>query len=458
MESYQGAIRFLSAYNIIYIAGLTPNGKENSNIRIEGDGKMSIGENERVATTKPFSKAKLALVAGSLILVALLVLVFSTLDRNDAGYYTVVQSVTGRMWVKNTPGYYLKWFGRTTRYRIADTLYFSKWPDEGKKGNTSIDVRFTDGGKGEISMNVRYRLPAEQEKILLIHETFGNDQAFKLGAIEQLAMQAVQLTASMMTAEDSYRNRRPQFISMIMDQITEGLYETHTTTTRYEGETITLQEIIREESGQAVRKRRDLEEHGVLIMQVNVTEIDYEDDVLRQIARKRESSMEAELAKVEAELARQANIQAEEEGKRNVTIARYKEEETRAQEVTRAEKEKEVAELAAQRALAVAEIERKKAQVLVETAELVRKATILEAEGQSEAKRLVLEADGALAQKLETLVAINQVWAQAYTSQRPTPDVVIGGTGEGTGVTAQTFMDLLTVRAIQDLSLDLGVK
>lgn len=395
-------------------------------------------------------------------LIALVVLVgvaiFSTLDRNDAGYYTVIQSVTGKMSVRTEPGYYFKWFGRTTKYRVADTIYQSKWPDEGGKTDESVDVRFTDGGMGYISMNVRYRLPSETEKILLIHETFGSDQAFKMGTVEQLSMQAAQLTASMMTAEDSYRNRRPQFISMIADQITDGLYQTSTTTTRVDGEILEVQQIIRDENGQPIRRVRDLDNYGVVITQVNVSDIDYEESVLAQIGRKREASMEAELAKVEAEKARQANIQAEEEGKRNVTIARYAEEENKIREVTVAQKEKEVAEMAAQRELAVAQIEKERAQVQVETAELIKKATIAQAEGEAEAKRLVLEADGALEQKLSALVDINKVWADAYTKQRPTPDIVIGASDEANGTSAQSFMDLILLKTVQDLSLDLSVR
>lgn len=48
--------------------------------------------------------------------------------------------------------------------------------------------------------------------------------------------------------------------------------------------------------------------------------------------------------------------------------------------------------------------------------------------------------------------------AQAYTQQRPTPDVVIGGsTNEGAGTSAQTFMDMMVLRAVQDFSLDMSI-
>lgn len=44
----------------------------------------------------------------------------------------------------------------------------------------------------------------------------------------------------------------------------------------------------------------------------------------------------------------------------------------------------------------------------------------------SRAKKL-LQADGALDRKLATLVRIHELWAAAYTAQRPTPDIVMGG-------------------------------
>ena len=66
--------------------------------------------------------------------------------------------------------------------------------------------------------------------------------------------------------------------------------------------------------------------------------------------------------------------------------------------------------MTAARELSVSQIGLQRAEVQVQTAELLRQATILEAEGQSEARRLVLEADGALEQKLVALVDINKVW------------------------------------------------
>lgn len=413
-----------------------------------------VGERPAGLFGIPFINKKRLL--GALIIFLVLFVLIGNLDRNDAGYIKVIQYLNGKLQVKTDPGWYLRWFGKTTTYPVADTLYYSKWEDESGK-DMSVDVRFTDGSIGHVSMNVRYLLPTDEENLLRIHKTFRSNKAFQLGAIEQMAMQAVQLTASMMTAEDSYRNKRPQFIQMVTDQIMSGLYVTTTEIVQTEDGTIHTQKIALDENGNPRRQVRDLEKYGVRITQVNVTDIDYETAVNEQIARKREASMGAELAKVEAEKARQAKIQAEEEGKRNVTVAQYQEEEQKIKEVTRAQKEKEVALIAAQREVEVAELGKKQAQIEVEKARLEKQATIERARGEAEARKMIMAADGALEKKLEAYVQVQKVWADAYTKQRPTPDITIGGGGGEAGA-AQTLMDLLTIKTAKDLSLDIGVE
>jgi hypothetical protein len=71
-----------------------------------------------------------------------------------------------------------------------------------------------------------------------------------------------------------------------------------------------------------------------------------------------------------------------------------------------------------------------------------------------------MQADGALSQKLDTIKQINAVWADAFAhSQNPVvPGIVMGGGSGGNGASnTQSLMDLLTVKAAKDLSVDLGV-
>jgi len=76
--------------------------------------------------------------------------------------------------------------------------------------------------------------------------------------------------------------------------------------------------------------------------------------------------------------------------------------------------------------------------------------------------RKLLEADGALDRKLATVVRIHELWAAAYTAQRPTPDIVVGGedgalTGPGPNP-AMSMMEVLTLESLKQLHTDLQVK
>lgn len=107
------------------------------------------------------------------------------------------------------------------------------------------------------------------------------------------------------------------------------------------------------------------------------------------------------------------------------------------------EKELKIAELKAQQAA-----EYKRQQILI-------------GEGDAERKRLVMNADGALAQKLDAYVKTQQAWAAAVSGYTGNwvPSVVMGDTGKaGTGNGAQTLIDMLNAKTAKDLALDLDVR
>ena len=73
---------------------------------------------------------------------------------------------------------------------------------------------------------------------------------------------------------------------------------------------------------------------------------------------------------------------------------------------------------------------------------------------------MVFLADGALAQMLEALVAINAEYAKALSTANPgalVPALQMGGSGGSSGG-ALDFIKLLTAKAAKDLSLDMKVK
>lgn len=91
-------------------------------------------------------------------------------------------------------------------------------------------------------------------------------------------------------------------------------------------------------------------------------------------------------------------------------------------------------------------------------AEQERAARILRAEGESNARRMIMSADGALDRKLQALEKINQMWALSFEKgTRPlTPSIVMGG-GNGSGQNAvsasQELMNLLTIQTAKQLGV-----
>lgn len=120
---------------------------------------------------------------------------------------------------------------------------------------------------------------------------------------------------------------------------------------------------------------------------------------------------------------------------------------------TKANREKVVAETAAQRDLNVAKLNR-------EAADQTKQKLILEGEGESTKRKLIMAADGALAIKLGTFERVNAAYAQAWKEYRGNivPGVVFGGAPSGNGNNAVGLVDLLTTKLAKDLSLDMSLQ
>lgn len=98
----------------------------------------------------------------------------------------------------------------------------------------------------------------------------------------------------------------------------------------------------------------------------------------------------------------------------------------------------------------------------LQTAELRKKATILEGEGEAEKRRLVMSADGALDPKLRTWLESQKVWADVFKNYggQLVPNVVMGngsGNSGNAGQTATQLVELLTVKTARDLGLDMSM-
>ena len=120
-------------------------------------------------------------------------------------------------------------------------------------------------------------------------------------------------------------------------------------------------------------------------------------------------------------IAREQRIREEEQrllsvakGEREVTERQAQAKVRRMEQTTNAETEKQLAITSANKFKEQAEFDGERSVILLEKAEIDAEAIKVAADTGAYAKAAVLEADNALAQKLDAEIRIQHVWAKAY--------------------------------------------
>jgi len=390
------------------------------------------------------------------------------IGNNAAGTRTVVQYVNGSMFVKFDPGWYMKWFGKTTVYKDVLTFDFDR--DQNSSQATidqkGISVRYgQDGGTGHVYGIARFILPADEPSMILIHREFMSFEGIAYKLVKSVTEESMNLTASLMSSEDAYATKRATFTDMTRRQIANGPFITDQKSVEHKDEitgktTTGVISVIKNDpsTNLPMHSNSDLKKYNITLTSIQLGDPDFEGKTLEQIAAKREATNAIITAKANAERAKQDAITAEEQGLANVKKAQYEKEVLKRQATVDAEKEKEVATIKAQQAVEVARQSKLEATERKLGAVEYKQEQVLKGEGDGAYKRLVMEADGALAQKLDAIVKINTAYAHEFGKQKWVPEIQFNGTGAtGQQSAASDFMSILTAKTARDIGVDMGV-
>jgi|SRR3989344_699904 len=417
-------------------------------------------------------------IGGIVALVLFFVVADMVVGINHAGNRTVIQYPSGTLVVKFSPGIYFQWFGSTTEYRDIVTYDFDKEGKDAagvvhqKEGDQTslrqngIPVRYQDGGTGTIFGKARFSLPNDELTMVALHKAFRSHDGVSHKLIKPIAEESANLTAGLMTSEEAYTEKRGTFIEWSREQVQSGRYRTKLEQ-RYDQEEITGRRLLRNvpvidygPDGRPQHLDNDLKIYGISVTGYQITDWGFEPKTLEQIATKREATMGIITAKANADRAQQDAITSEAQGKKNVTVAKYEKEVDKERAVVDARREAEVAVIAAQREVDVAEKQKLEAEQKKLAAVQYKQEQILRGEGDAERKRLVIEADGALEQKLATYTVVMGKFAEEFSKQKWVPEVSMGGggsSGENRGNEAANLIGLLTAKTLRDLGLDMSV-
>ena len=327
---------------------------------------------------------------------------------------------TGNMEYWTTPGFKWQWFGKTTHYYKTNQLWFGSDNEEGKQMGNPIPVIFNDASDGLIYGSLRVKLPTDPTYLARIQTDYNGMDRLMQDLVRPTVNKVIYASGPLMSAFESYAEKKNDLIEYITDQLNNGVYKTTVKTIESidpitgEKKTVKVAALIPDENAPGGYKRSEVSPfsyYGLEIGQVAVSKIDYSDKVKAQIAQQQEANMMVQTSKAKTLAAQQEAIRVEEAGKAAAIEAKWQQEKIKAVEVTKAEQEYEVARLAALKAN--------------------ENAKRIKAEGEAEAAaaRAKVQAglDPMTKAQIEKETAIGIAQALADSKVRWVPEIIVAG-------------------------------
>lgn len=345
---------------------------------------------------------------------------------------------TGQMEYWTTPGFKWQWFGSLTYYYKTQQLWFGSEDNNRRQQGNPIPVIFNDASDGMIYGSLRVKLPTDQKYLSRIQTDYNGMDRLMEDLVRPTVTKVIYASGPLMSAFESYAEKKNNLIEYIADQLKNGVYTTTVRTIEVvdpitgEKKTNKIAVLIQDENAPGGYRRSEdspFRFYGLEIGQVAVSKIGYSDKVLNQIAQQQESNMLVQTSKARTLAAQQEAIRAEEEGKTAATKAKWEQEKIKAVEVTKAEQEREVSRLAA------------------EKAEFDKKKIIAEGQAEAEANRLKVAA-GLTPQERAEWEYKTKVGVAKALSDIKLPTIVMAGGNAGSGNAA---MDAMGLKMMTDL-------
>lgn len=311
-------------------------------------------------------------------------------------------------------------------------------------------IRFADAAHAEVYASVEYAYPRNAAQMSVIHGEYGSHQELVDRLLEPNLSKCIYTSGPTMTSQESFALKRNDLLNLIIDQMKQGVYKTRQREERTVDpvtgleRTRTFVDIVVDESGNPVRQEKgQLNKFGIKPMNLRIARLKYDEAVESQIQQQRKLLMDIQVAVAQAKEAEQRALTVAKEGEAHAMKKKWEQEAIKAEQVTIAERELAVQELATEKAV------------------LYKREQILIGEGEAERKRLAMAADGALIPKLATYEKVMDRWAQAWENYDGplVPTMIMGQSGNhSAGSNLQDFITLMTAGAAKDLALDMKMK
>ncbi len=439
-------------------------------------------------------------IKGLLIGVAALVVLYvfsQSFFYAEPGYIYHVRTVTGNETVVTEIGYKFYPFGRYNAWKRAMTVqassdfnsgYGSKTINSEKDSDNAsaslppLSIMFLDQVDAHAEATVRFAIPTDEEAFLKLAHEYRSPENLLRTALMPAFKETLQANASLMAAEEYYAGGRTEFNSEFENQMNSGIYlvkreEVAVQSTKSpvgsanaslgtdqeefgeDSKTIFVVKKVLDSTGQPMRKIQRFTDYGITIVSALVTDMKPNQKFIERMQLKQKASADRAIAREQRVQEEEQRLLAIARGEREVAERQAQAKVEQIQKTTEAETEKQLAITGAEKLKAEALIQKETSQINLEKAIIEAQTQRTLADAEAYQKKVILQADNALAQKLDAEVKIQQLWAEAY-AKRKVPTTVFGGGSSGEGAPVgndyetKAFMQMLTLDAAKRLSYE----
>ena len=343
--------------------------------------------------------------------------------------------ISGKIVYWTDPGFKWQLGGKITTYYKTQQLWFGSNNDTEVQQGQPIKVTFNDASDGLIFGSMRVKLPTDELHLSRIQTEYNGMDRLMNELVKQTVVKVVYASGPLMSGFESYAEKKNDLIEYITDQLNNGVYKTTTTTVETtdpitgEKKMVKVASLVEDKDAPGGYKRSEQSPfayYGIEIGQVAISKIDYSDKVNKQIEQQQEANMLIQTSKAKAAAAIQEAMRAEEEGKAQAAKAKWAQEQIKATAVTKAEQEREVARLEA------------------EKANFEKARIIAEGQAEAEANRLKVAAGLTPQERAQWDYKTKVGVAEAF-SKIALPKVIMSG-----GQAGSSAMDALGLKMIMD--------
>ena len=435
-----------------------------------------------------------SLLGGLAAVLAVIFVLSRSVFYAEPGYVYHVRTILGAEHVVSDVGYQFFFFGRWNAWKRSLTVqavtggsdvmdYAEVENSEDSAALPPQNIMFLDQVDANAQATVRFLIPTDEVAFTRLAHEYRTPENLLRTALIPAFKETLQANASLMSAEEYYSGGRTEFNNEFENQMTNGIYvvrreEENLAQLRRQKGTAnvalgTEQEDfgdetrvsfvvnkVRDSDGQPLRKRQKFVDYGITVVDARITQMNPNQRFVERMQLKQKASADRAIAREQRIQEEEQRLLAISRGEREVAERQAKAKVEQIQATTEADTQKQLAITEAEKLQAQANIQRETAKINLEKAEIEAQTLRTLAEAEAYQKKVILQADNALAQKLDAEIQIQRIWAESF-AKRAVPQYVFGANGNtptGSDSEARMFMQMLTMDAAKRLSYDRDLK